>query len=88
MTEIKPVKDIPYVVFEGIQTRNELTLKRLTTALIVSIVLIFACNMAWLYAWTQYDYSSSETVTVDGNSGTANYIGGDEDITNGENYSN
>lgn len=75
MTEIKPVKDIPYVVFEGIQTRNELTLKRLTTALIVSIVLIFACNMAWLYAWTQYDYSGSETVTVDGNSGTANYIG-------------
>lgn len=82
-------KDVPYLVFEGQMARNERTIKRLIIALVVSILLIFASNAAWLYAWCQYDYSSTEsTVEVDGKNGIANYIGDDRDITNGESTEN
>lgn len=42
---------VPYIVYEGEQARNERTVKRLITALIVAIAVIFASNLAWLYAW-------------------------------------
>lgn len=80
---------IPYVVHEGSVARIERITKRITAALIVTIILLFVSNCAWLYAWMQYDYSSSatttETVTIDGKDGVANYIGNDGDINNGEN---
>lgn len=79
-------KNIPYIVFESTTARMERSMKRLTIALIISIVAIFASNALWLYAWCQYDYSSSETSTVeiqaDGNS-NANFIGNDGDINSG-----
>lgn len=73
----------------------ERIIKRLTIAIIVLIVAILLNNIAWLYVWSQYDYSGSDTqtttetktITVDGKDGTANYIGNDGDITNGEDYS-
>ncbi len=77
--------NIPYVVFEAEITRMERTTKRILVALVISIIIIFASNALWLYAWLQYDYSSSETVTVDGKDGVANYIGNDGDINNGTN---
>lgn len=78
---------IPFVVHESSMTRMEHIIKRLIIALIIAILLMFASNALWLYAWMQYDYSSAETVTVDGKDGIANYIGNDGDITNGTNYS-
>lgn len=75
-------KIVPYYVYEGEQFRNERTVKRLIISLIISIVLLFASNALWLYEWTCYDYVS--TVTVDGKDGTANYIGNDGSIANGE----
>ena len=51
---------------------------------------MFATNAIWAYVWCQYDYSSEETstvTTVDGKDGTANYIGNNGDIHNGENNS-
>lgn len=57
-------KDIPYIVYEGAQAKNERTVKRLIVALVISILLIFVSNLAWLYAWTQYDYTSGETTTT------------------------
>ena len=44
-------KDVPYLVFEGQMARNERSIKRLIIALIIAVILIFATNMAWLYAW-------------------------------------
>lgn len=85
----KEVVLMPFVVHESGMTRMERIVKRLAVALIVSILLIFASNALWLYAWMQYDYSSdattteTSTVTVDGKDGVANYIGNDGDITNG-----
>ena len=77
---------VPYIVYEGEQARNERNIKRLIIALVISICLIFASNIIWIYAWLQYDYSSEEnthTIDVDAKDGVANYIGNDGDIVNG-----
>ena len=50
-------------------------------AVIVAIVILFVW---YLY---QYDYTGSETITVDGNTGVANYKSEVGDIFNGENNS-
>ena len=76
-------KDVPYIVFEGQMARNERSIKRLIIALIIAVILIFATNMAWLYAWNLYDYST-ETVEIDSGEGIANYIGNDGEINNGK----
>lgn len=77
---------IPYILYESEMARHERTIKRLIITVIVCISLLFASNLAWLYAWNSYDYVSTEssTVTVDGKDGIANYIGNDGDISNGE----
>lgn len=82
----KDVVQMPFVVHEHGMMRMERIVKRLVVALILSILLTFGSNALWLYAWMQYDYSSTETqtVTVDGKDGIANYIGNDGDITNGK----
>lgn len=84
-------RDIPYLVYEATQARNERAVKRLVTALIIAIALMFTSNAIWLYAWTQYDYIETEEelkvhITTEGG-GDANYIGNDGDILNGENNS-
>lgn len=82
---------IPYIAYESEMARNERHIKRLIIALIVAVAAIFLSNAAWLFAWCQYDYSSSSEETVieidstDG--GNANYIGNDGDIYNGKDYS-
>ena len=82
-------KKVDFVVYEANEARHERTVKRLIIALVISIILMFASNAIWLWAWTSYDYSSEETITtVDGKDGTANYIGNNGDINNGENSSN
>lgn len=80
------VLSVPYVVYESAQTRMERTIKRLVIALIVAIALTFATNLAWLYYWNQYDYTTTE-VDVDAKDGIANYIGNDGDINKGTDFS-
>lgn len=58
----KKVDPVPYIVHESAMARNERTIKRLVIALIVTVVMLFACNAAWLYVWQLYDYTSDETV--------------------------
>lgn len=76
---------VSYIVYESEQARNERHIRRLFIALIISILLTFATNAIWLYEWTQYDYSGSEIVSIDGKEGIANYIGNNGNINNGEN---
>lgn len=54
-------RDVPYLVYEATQARNERTIKRVVIALIIAIILIFVSNAIWLWAWTQYDYVSTDT---------------------------
>lgn len=56
--------NVPYIVFEGECARHERTVKRLVIVIIITIVLLVASNMAWLYVFNQYDISS-EVVTVE-----------------------
>ena len=59
-------KDVPYIVYESEAARHERTVKRLITALLIAILLIVGSNLAWLYVWNQYDFSS-ESYTVESN---------------------
>lgn len=82
--ESENIQLIPYYVHEGTVSRFERMIKKLVVALMVAIILVFASNAIWLYAWLQYDYAGIENVDVNGESGVANYIGNDGNITNGE----
>lgn len=55
---------VPYIVYESSMVRQERHTKRLVIALVLTIVLLFASNMAWLYEWTRYDYVSTDTETT------------------------
>lgn len=75
---------VPYFVYERTIARFERTVKRLIIVIVIAVALMFASNMAWLYAWNLYDYESA-SVIVDGESkGNANYIGASGVINNGE----
>ena len=86
---------VSFVAFEATCTRFDRIIKRLTIALVICILLVFASNAVWLYAWMQYDYSgieetsttTTETVTVDGKEGVANYASHGGSVINGSDYS-
>lgn len=80
------------IAFERMQAKDERNDRWRNIIIIILIVLLAATNGAWLIAWNQYDYSSSETqqvdIKADGDS-NANYVGGNGEINNGgENNSN
>lgn len=71
------------IAFERMQAKDERNDKWRNITIIILIVLLALTNGAWLIAWNQYDYSSSQTeIKADGDS-NANYIGGNGEITNG-----
>ena len=79
-------KDVPYIVYEGEAARHERTVKRLLTALLITILLMVGTNLAWLYVWNQYDFSS-ETYTVESDeNGNSNVLqaGLNGEINNGK----
>lgn len=78
----KEILTVPYVVYEGEMARQERMVKRLFTALIISVLIIFASNACWIWLWNQYDYVD-EAVDIENEDGNANYIGNDGDIYNG-----
>ena len=59
-------KDVPYIVYESEAARHERTVKRLLVALLITIFLMVGTNMAWLYVFNQYDFTSTTTeITTD-----------------------
>lgn len=77
-------KDVPYIVYESEAARHERTVKRLITALLIAILLIVGSNLAWLYVWNQYDFTSeSYTVENDGNSNLLGAGASMNGVTNG-----
>lgn len=75
---------VPFAVFECAMANQQQDKKRLFFALILAIILLFASNAGWLWAWLQYDYVS-DTITVESTAtGHANYIGNSGSIYNGE----
>lgn len=67
---------------EFIGTRLDKINRRLTIVLALAIILLFASNAAWLYAWMQYDYESESTETVYAQDGEGtNIIGAGNEVT-------
>ena len=77
-------KNVSYIAFEAEMARYERTIKRLLIALIVSVVLIFASNIAWLCFFSQFDISDTAVTLDSQDEGINNYVGNDGDIDNGE----
>ena len=78
-------KDVPYIVYESEAARHERTAKRLIVALIVTICLLVASNMAWLYVFNQYDFTSESYTVESDDDGISNILnaGNDGEINNG-----
>lgn len=74
---------VSFIAFEATCTRLDRIIKRLTIALVVCVLLMFASNAMWLYAWMQYDYTSettsTETVYTQDGQGT-NIIGDSNEV--------
>lgn len=69
-------------MYEGEAARHERTVKRLLTVLLITILLLVGSNMAWLYVWNQYDFSSESYTIETDESSNANLLG-DGANTNG-----
>lgn len=80
-------KDIPYIAFEAEMARHEREKLRLIKALIIAIVVIFINNIAWLWLFNQFDYST-DTITQGTEQGDNSYMGAGASIINGESKDN
>lgn len=71
----RDIAPVPYIVYEGTMARFERIIKKLWVVILIVVFLLVASNGAWLYAWTQYEYSSVDiTARQDGRG--INIIGG------------
>lgn len=86
-TKAELPENIPYIAYDMAQARNERHIKRMIVALIVAVALMFATNIAWIWVWNSYEYSTEEILVDSYDGGNANYIGNDGDIINGEDSS-
>lgn len=62
-------KDVPYIVYESEAARHERTVKRLLLTIVLVVCLLVITNLAWLYVFNQYDFTSevTEVSTDEGN---------------------
>ena len=79
-------KDVPYIVYESEAARHERTIRRLIRALVLAVLMIMVSNLAWLWVWNQYDFSSESYTIENHEDGNANYLesGMDGVINNGK----
>jgi hypothetical protein len=78
------MQEIPYIAYEAECARHDRAVKRLVAVIVLCVLLIVGCNIAWLIAWNQYDYEVTDEsidLTTRGG-GNASYIGNDGDINN------
>lgn len=68
-------KQIPYIAYESEMARHERTIKRLLTALVLSIVLLCVSNLAWLWFFNQFDITGDTVRLESTEEGNASYMG-------------
>lgn len=76
---------VPTCVYDDAVSAAEHREKIHWVAHFIELIIILLVVVAFLVYLNQYDVVSNETVTVDGQTGVANYIGKDGNIYNGEN---
>lgn len=74
---------VPYIVHEGEVARLERIIKRLVVIATLAVVMIFATNAVWLYAWNQYEYVGEQSYSYDQDGAGVNIIGTDNEVRNG-----
>lgn len=67
---------VSYLVYESSQTRLDKIIHRLIIGLVVTVALLFATNVVWMYMWSQYDFIADE-VTVSNTEGITTFVGND-----------
>lgn len=67
--------DIQRFIFESMNARQERTVRMLIVTILICIALLVVTNLAWLYTWNQYDFSSEEVTVESEDEGNANYLG-------------
>lgn len=50
------MQEIPYIAYEAECARHDRIVKRFIAVIVLCVLLIVGCNIAWLIAWNQYDY--------------------------------
>lgn len=77
---------LPRFVWEDYNASHERSIKRLIKALIVAVVLLALTNLAWLWVFNQYNFSSESYTIESGEDGISNFLdaGNDGVINNGE----
>ena len=54
---------VSFAAYESILTIYERHVRRLLVALLVSVILLFASNVAWLYFFSQFEFTGAEEYT-------------------------
>ena len=72
------------IAFERMQAKDERNDRWRNIIIILLIILLVVTNVIWLIAWNSYDYVE-EYASIDAGNGTANFVGHNGDINNGEN---
>lgn len=73
------------IAFERMQAKDEKNDLWRNVIIVILIFMLVISNGAWLIAWNQYDYSSTQTEIKADDGSNANYIGGNGEIKNGSN---
>ena len=76
--------NVPYAALELMSEKMSQTIKRLIVIIVVLIFALLGTNIAWIIYESQFDTAICDIQNEDG---TANYIGRDGEINNGENSS-
>ena len=77
---------LPRFVWEDYNASHERSVKRFIIALVVAVILLAGTNLAWLWVFNQYDFSSESYIIEGQDNANANYLesGTDGVINNGE----
>lgn len=74
------LREIPYVVMEGVMARAERTIRRLWILCIILIVLFVGTNLAWIiyeYQFKAVTETTTQEVQQDNSNGNNLFVGGD-----------
>ena len=82
-TENERPAAVPYIVYSDTVANYHWVIKKLVIALVIVVCLMFASNLAWLWVFQSYDYTSEETVLESDGNSVANYTGGNGGVIYG-----
>lgn len=77
------IAEVPFYAVEAMTDRLIKIIKWLVVVIVVLIILFFVNNIAWVYFFNQYDWETEEIILDGTEDGSANYVGGNGGIFNG-----